>query len=520
MNTRKILTMTKTNILTLIAATILICSTCSPYDQMAPPMGYASFGVSNNIPPLGRQGSSGLPAFLLLTILDMGGQPVIMDSLLVLLPSEKGYHTDRLQFPAGQYRVAKFVIFDSAGTVAFATPLTGSNRAIVMNTALPLEFIIGSGDESYIESVIALVVPSDKPSDYGYDSLDFVYNLPEFVPINVNVELTVGDLVYNNVDATIRVRGLSEDDILQWEKTYPYVGPGLNELSVPSGFHHYDVRLDRKWGIEDSQSFSRAEIWSGRANGPSAVTYVLGGAKAPRKLSVVIVSREEQSEGGGIVYAPDSRTRYVYASDGLLQFIHHDAYDASISQFEEVSLETFTRDDLGGLKVITTLDGIPNSEFQFTGSRIQSRMTLTSNSIVTTLAVTTGNGTVSADYRSSNGTGFLYSFDLEFGNNIRDKTTVGGVLCSHGDYTFDKNINPYSHLGFIDFYLQNWSVNNMLTASVDYLSCSFPTVIPISHSFTYDEEGYPVMNVTTYRSGILINDPAEKYHSKAEYFYE
>jgi hypothetical protein len=339
------------------------------------------------------------------------------------------------------------------------------------------------------------------------------------ISVNVNVEIRIGDLLYNNIDATIHVSGYNADGILQWQKAYQYVGPGHNTLSVPAGFHHYDIQLDRKWGIDDTLTLSQNEIWNARANGPNTLTFTLGGSKTVRKLSVLIVSREIEIAGEGTAYSFDSRTRYVYAPDGLLQFIYHDAYNANSSRFEELGLETFTHNE-GGLKVITTLEGKPNSEFQFIGNRFQNKMSLTANSMTTTLTVTTKDGRVNADYRSSNGSRTLYSFDFEYDDNLRDKTSVDGVLCSESDYTFDKNINPFSHLGFLDFYLQNWSENNMLTASVDNLSCSFPTVRPISQNFVYDDEGYPVTAITTYIRGIHTNDPTPKYHTKAEYYYE
>ena len=72
-------------------------------------------------------------------------------------------------------------------------------------------------------------------------------------------------------------------------------------------------------------------------------------------------------------------------------------------------------------------------------------------------------------------------------------------------------------LGYKDFSVQNWSVNNRLTDHVNYSACSFPTLIPVSYEYTYDQDGYPVAKVTSYKSG---DGSVSRYHSKQTFVYE
>ena len=68
--------------------------------------------------------------------------------------------------------------------------------------------------------------------------------------------------------------------------------------------------------------------------------------------------------------------------------------------------------------------------------------------------------TVNVTYSFLNGNSFEYRYDYGNQNLVTDKTTKGGQLCSEGSYTFDNAINPFRHLGYVDFALTNLSINN------------------------------------------------------------
>ena len=80
-----------------------------------------------------------------------------------------------------------------------------------------------------------------------------------------------------------------------------------------------------------------------------------------------------------------------------------------------------------------------------------------------------------------------------------DKTTRGSTLCSQGTYDYDKGINPFSHLGYVDFLLRNYSINNRIAEQVDYIGCSFPSFIPEFTDYNYDGDGYPTTATKHYK---------------------
>ena len=103
-------------------------------------------------------------------------------------------------------------------------------------------------------------------------------------------------------------------------------------------------------------------------------------------------------------------------------------------------------------------------------------------------------------YTFSNGGSFEYEFKYVDRNIPETKTTRGEQLCSSGAYTYDDHSNPFYELGYVDYLLTNLCSHNKITECVNYVGCAFPTLIPESYSYEYDEDGYPTTATTFYKS--------------------
>ena len=114
----------------------------------------------------------------------------------------------------------------------------------------------------------------------------------------------------------------------------------------------------------------------------------------------------------------------------------------------------------------------------------------------------------------SNGGSFEYEFHMSDGNVVTDKTTRGSQVCSDGQYTYDDHINPFKNLGYTDYLLTNLSANNKLSEDINHINCSFPSFIPESYSYEYDDRGYPTLITTFYKSGSTVT------RSQMEIFYK
>jgi hypothetical protein len=116
-------------------------------------------------------------------------------------------------------------------------------------------------------------------------------------------------------------------------------------------------------------------------------------------------------------------------------------------------------------------------------------------------------------YTFSNGGSFEYEYQMDDGNLVADKTTRGEQLCSEGQYTYDDHVNPFSKFGYVDYLLLNLSENNRLSENVTNTSCFFPSFVPQSYAYEYDDKGFPTLITTFYKSGSTIAK------SKKEIFY-
>ncbi|MBL0741001.1 hypothetical protein [Chryseolinea lacunae] len=344
------------------------------------------------------------------------------------------------------------------------------------------------------------------------------------VHVKANVKLDIGGVLYENVDATLQVRGYDANGEAQWTKDFSFVGPTDNVLDVKNGYHHYSIALVNKWGINDVQpDISASTLWDGRADGSVPVTYVLGGSKPAKKLARYVTWREVDLPDGGVVYQPVSKVQFTYDASGHLAYIVAQAYNDKTSKFEDTTTDTFFFEGDAVSKIITTLNGQPYSNYVYTyGAETKIKATLLYANLVATQTTKRDdtNNHIDVTYNYSNGNAFVYAFDFAYKNIVSDKTTKD-KLCNTGTYTYDKNINPLRHLGYQDINLVNWSASNKLTEDVHYIACSFPTLLPVKHDYTYDADGYPVTKITTYAKGTIggsIPDPS--HHGKVEYFYE
>jgi hypothetical protein len=121
---------------------------------------------------------------------------------------------------------------------------------------------------------------------------------------------------------------------------------------------------------------------------------------------------------------------------------------------------------------------------------------------------------VKVAYLYSNGNSFEYEFRYANQNILTDKTTRGAQLCSDGSYSYDTYKSPFQTLGYVDYMLFNMSANNRLTENVNYVSCSFPTLLPESYEYEYDGNGFPTVATTKYKSGGAIR------LSRKNFFYK
>ena len=219
-------------------------------------------------------------------------------------------------------------------------------------------------------------------------------------------------------------------------------------------------------------------------------------------------------------FQPQLKVTYEYNSSGKLNKSHVLTYNPDLKSFHELRYLDFIYSDNALSKILGYLPDESNPYlediYEYLPDGRVSKIKETNTSIginsEAKFAYDPTNQSTKVSYTFSNGGSFEYEFFVSEGNVVTDKTTRGSQLCSDGQYTYDDSINPFKNLGYIDYLLTNLSANNKLTENTNYVNCSFPSFIPESYSYEYDDRGYPTLITTFYKSGTLV--------SRKEIFYK
>lgn len=483
------------------------------YEDTSPSKGYVAFTLSaDNI--IGMQSAS-VAASAVVDIKDQQGKTVAEKQKIALSASGPGYATDNFPLPTGNFTLTSFVLLNAADEIIYAAPMANASKANSLRDPLPIAFSVSKEKLTQVAPEVVSVASQDTPDSFGYATFGFKQSDPQIINLKVSVKLQVGEFLYENIQTTIQVRGFDANNNLKWNDTISFVGPNDNLLPILSGYDHYTVSME-KWGATDSQTITATELSNARADGPTPVTYGLAG-KAPY-LRKPIFTYQYWSGPNGVNF--QSRTEYSYDNTGKVHRINfYENYTTDSAAAVPTRYQTFEYLSSGSVSKLTnywannTKMSEDNYEYGVDGSLLritEANYSAAVNSIMN-LSVDASTQKVKASYAYSNGRGFDYEFSYIYKNLVSDKTTEGTDLCNNGSYSYDRNINPFKHLGYVSYLLaDNYSINNRLTENVDYVSCAFPSLVPISYSYKYDDLGYPTEKITHYKGTTQFS--ATKYY--------
>lgn len=106
---------------------------------------------------------------ILFSVEDVEGNPVFTDKLIPLYQFGTGFVSENIEIESGEYRLTRFMIINTAGTVVFAAPVAGSPMAYLVNRPLPIDFTIKAGEVTRIIPEV-LAVGENPPEQFGYVS--------------------------------------------------------------------------------------------------------------------------------------------------------------------------------------------------------------------------------------------------------------------------------------------------------------------------------------------------------------
>jgi len=230
---------------------------------------------------------------------------------------------------------------------------------------------------------------------------------------------------------------------------------------------------------------------------------------------ISVTTYVEQATG----FEQSDLTTYTYSNQGRLESSLRSLYNPATQEFIPYSRTAFTHDSQGRM-VLTEATIINTNVDESVLYRYRADGTLSSmhfdSDVSADVAVSYLPGdTLQAGYLFSTGRSFTYRAFMKGGNPIYEKSlNASNKITDESINTFDDHVNPYSLLGYMDLFFNNYSKNNPLTAATQFYEGS-EEATPESYEYTYNDTGLPVTQVVTFKS----NDPGHKRHMKYVFEY-
>lgn len=391
--------------------------------------------------------------------------------------------------------------------IIYVLPKIGSSKAEELALELPFNFTVAAQAEiQEIEMLIAFVNESDLPVEFGYQDEMAFGNRPYHVT-KLHLDIVVGNVHFDDLNTTVTFSARKSGEP-SFHRNYSITN-GQVSMWLPK---KYDDGLDlliQHWGQDFEISLAKDDFY------------------AKESIEISFEHREKKLK---------STTRYVISLNSTEQYFslgYQFRYDPSGKLIERTAHQIVTP---GTEPVITGISQFSYDVFgRMSGidqknpdGQIYGYENYFYDEFNRVSRIKSNNSEVAADLTAY----FIYNSDQEKYpksiqyifpngpvNNYKFRFEKGNLLHltnSNVDEVYDKMINPYASMNFVDFYLRFSSKNNVVKNEQVSYAGGFPDVVPDTSVYTYDQDGYPVEKRTSikgYTTGNLL------YYEKTVFEY-
>ncbi len=449
--------------------------------------GEATTGISN--------------VFAIVSLVNEQGAFVINAKKLSLNFSGK-YYTEKLQLPAGHYKLTRFMIINENNVTRFATPVANSPKAVQVNNPLSINVSVPNSSMLMVPVQVLKIGIGETPNSYGYPEGSF--NLPpegpgdpvpglQYYTVKVKATVKIGDIIYDSIPGSLMLATWDANN--ERSVSFHSLKAGINDVRLPVNVAKYQLRLE-KWGITDEVTLMKADVKEG-------MNIVLGGKKATKKLASELTYNLVEG-----AYKAISKTAYEYLPDGNIKKIIYYQKKADntpyISMSEEFMYNNGRVEKINKYNESQTLSGYISFSYDAQGRvaamdhKINGEQTIASVSYSNVVS----RQEVQIHYRYPGKNVDMNYFMTFAGDNLVEcAATTFNHSSELSQYSYDSNINPYAHMNYPDLFLSHNSKNNVAASQQSFMA-SYPVAVVRSYSYKYDNEGYPVELVREYKSPI------------------
>jgi Concanavalin A-like lectin/glucanases superfamily len=189
-------------------------------------------------------------SFVLVSIETLEGVKKFDKEKIELFSFGEGNLSKPISLEVGNYKLTEFAVLDSAGNVIYATPVTGSAKAYLVQHPLNIDFTV---QKDIVTNLFPEVISVDNatPADFGY--FDFSFNiLNTFYLAIFNYNPTIKNFEPTNSTLTIS-DGVS--DIFTGS-----LDSGTNQIPIQTGISNYILKVEKTNYITFIDTFSQAEL--------------------------------------------------------------------------------------------------------------------------------------------------------------------------------------------------------------------------------------------------------------------
>ncbi len=398
------------------------------------------------------------------------GTPLYTDANLAFTLTDGVLVSNKIELPAGHYKLTKLLIKDEKKNVVIASPLVNSAKATGTVKALPLAFT-----EAPLVIESASVNETDLPEEYGYEANAF--GETPYIKIKLKSIVYIRGVEYRPA-TTIKITSGS------WTKEVQ----NNSEVLLPRKLEtfHFESNV---WTLHSAKTVTLTEL---KTN-----SRVVLEASSVAKLLKEQLVYSPAAAGGSVV---SSKTHYTYLESGQLNKIFYYQKKVSSDELELQTIHEFNYSN-GTLVLIKRSNGKnENIGFSTFSYDPQGRIAYIDDKKYDTHITGTFtyplSGKTEGHYTFDNGNTMTYQMTYSELNKIED--VAYGTGSESGKYVYDDQINPFYFMNYSDLLFSNTSKNNRLNEEKSYGGI-IPSLELYKSEYSYDAQGYPEMLIRSYR---------------------
>jgi hypothetical protein len=205
---------------------------------------------------------SGIVSYqLLISALDVTGNSVLSDKLVPLYTFGTGFVSEKLQIPAGEFKLTKFMIVNLTGEVVYATPMAGSPLGYLTTRPLPLKFNVYPDKVTTIEPEV-ISVANQAPSQFGYATfgIQIIKPLDFYTYCIIDNPLVLTPIVMTNAKVTVSNNN-------GWMFTFSLTA-AVNHLVIRGGSESYTFMLEKEGYAAQKLVFTSKQLIAATKENP------------------------------------------------------------------------------------------------------------------------------------------------------------------------------------------------------------------------------------------------------------